>query len=113
MRRPQPAALPTRSLKLRQRSSPEGDSVTSSFRHGRDGSGRPALTTPHVSTRPRRAAMQNSSAFQYLAIDTIHESTTNPAALSMKANCRSWQRVLSITGSSSPSPCAQIPKASN
>ena len=22
--------------------------------------------------------MQNSSAFQYLAIDTIHESTTNP-----------------------------------
>src|ERR1700733_14055282 len=43
-----------------------------------DGSGRPALTTPHVSTRPRRAVMQNSSAFQYLAIDTIHESTTNP-----------------------------------
>jgi hypothetical protein len=28
--------------------------------------------------RSRRAAMQNSSAFQYLAIDTIHESNTNP-----------------------------------
>jgi hypothetical protein len=28
--------------------------------------------------RSRRAVMQNSSAFQYLATDTIHESTTNP-----------------------------------
>src|ERR1700744_5267107 len=28
--------------------------------------------------RSRRAIMQNSSAFQYLAIDQIHESTTNP-----------------------------------
>src|ERR1700733_3391254 len=43
-----------------------------------DGSGRPVPTTPRVPTRPRRALMQNSSAFQYLAIDTIHESTTNP-----------------------------------
>src|SRR6202051_4536140 len=36
---------------------------------------------PHpqnLSTRPRRAIMQNSSAFQFLALDTIHESTTNP-----------------------------------
>src|SRR5580698_10032045 len=45
---------------------------------GAGGSGRPAPTTPHVPTRPRRAVMQNSSALQYLAIDTIHESTTNP-----------------------------------
>jgi ParB family chromosome partitioning protein len=28
--------------------------------------------------RSRRAAMQDSSAFQFLAIDQIHESTTNP-----------------------------------
>jgi hypothetical protein len=28
--------------------------------------------------RSRRTAMQDSSAFQFLAIDTIHESTTNP-----------------------------------
>src|SRR5271168_3094451 len=33
---------------------------------------------PHDPTRPRRAIMQDSSAFQFLAIDTIHESTTNP-----------------------------------
>jgi single stranded DNA-binding protein len=31
-----------------------------------------------LSTRPRRAIMQNSSAFQFLALDTIHESATNP-----------------------------------
>src|ERR1700730_13807539 len=43
-----------------------------------DGSGRPPPTTPHVPTRPRRAIMQNSSAFPYLTLDTIHESTTHP-----------------------------------
>ncbi len=35
-------------------------------------------TTPTQCNRSRRAIMQNSSAFQYLAVDTIHESTTNP-----------------------------------
>jgi hypothetical protein len=33
---------------------------------------------PARSNPPKEAIMQNSSAFQYLAIDTIHESTTNP-----------------------------------
>jgi hypothetical protein len=41
--------------------------------------------------------MQNSSAFQYLAIDTIHESTTNPAARLMKASCRNSQKASGIT----------------
>src|SRR3984893_18012022 len=39
------------------------------------------VCAPHpqnLSTRPRRAIMQNSSAFQFLALDTIHESTANP-----------------------------------
>ena len=31
-----------------------------------------------LSTRPRRAIMQNSSAFQFLALDTIRESAANP-----------------------------------
>jgi hypothetical protein len=44
-----------------------GHSASCSLHHPQD-----------LSTRPRRAIMQNSSAFQYLAIDTIHESTTNP-----------------------------------
>ena len=35
-------------------------------------------TTSVQCNRSRRAAMQDSSAFQFLAIDTIHESTTNP-----------------------------------
>src|ERR1700730_17698015 len=35
-------------------------------------------TPPDLSTRPRRAIMQNSSAFQFLALDTIHESAANP-----------------------------------
>src|ERR1700761_6286552 len=35
-------------------------------------------TTLVQCNRSRRAAMQDSSAFQFLGIDTIHESTTNP-----------------------------------
>ena len=50
--------------------------------------GAPELRNSHRAPRPlhtlspnpssRRAIMQNSSEFQYVAIDTIHESTTNP-----------------------------------
>ncbi len=36
------------------------------------------LHNPMQCNRSKRAAMQDSSALQYLAIDTIHESTTNP-----------------------------------
>jgi len=57
--------------------------------------------------------MQNSSAFQYLAIDTIHESTTNPAALLTKASCRSSPRASSTTASFSPSLYALTRKASS
>jgi hypothetical protein len=66
--------------------------------------------------------MQNSSAFQYLAIDTIHESATNPRRTFEEVKLQEFAdyvpgnktpRALSITGSSSPSLCAQIPKASN
>src|SRR5258708_735790 len=48
------------------------------FRSGADIGHRVRSTPPDLSTRPRRAIMQNSSAFQFLALDTIHESTANP-----------------------------------
>jgi ParB family chromosome partitioning protein len=42
-----------------------------------DGLGRP-LQPPARPNPPKEPVIQNSSAFQYLAIDTIHESATNP-----------------------------------
>src|SRR5258708_5930975 len=48
------------------------------FRSGADIGHRVRSTPPDLSTRPRRAIMQNSSAFQFLALDTIHESPANP-----------------------------------
>ena len=37
--------------------------------------------------------MQNSSAFQYLAIDIIHESTTNPRHLFEEAKMNQGRRI--------------------
>jgi hypothetical protein len=57
--------------------------------------------------------MQNSSAFQYLAIDTIHESTTNPRRTFDEAKLRNWPRASGITASSSPSQYVPTLKASS
>ena len=57
--------------------------------------------------------MQNSSEFQYIAIDTIHESATNPRRTFDEArNCRSLPSLSAPTDSSSPSPFVPTPKAS-
>ncbi len=56
--------------------------------------------------------MQNSSEFQYIAIDTIHESATNPAAPSMRPSCTNLAKASAAMASFSPSPCGPTRKAS-
>ena len=82
------------------------------FPHEADGSGRP-LQPPARSNRSRRAVMQNSSAFQYLAIDTIHESTTNPRRTFDEIKLQELAESISITASFSPSLFALTRKASS
>jgi hypothetical protein len=48
--------------------------------------------------------MQNSSAFQYLAIDTIHESTTNPRRTFDEAKLQELADSIDSMASFSPSP---------
>ena len=49
--------------------------------------------------------MQNSSEFQYIAIDTIHESATNPRRTFDESQAsRAWREPSAPTASSSPSP---------
>jgi hypothetical protein len=57
--------------------------------------------------------MQNSSAFQYLALDTIHESTTNPRRTFDEGKLLELPRASSITASFSPSLYALTRKASS
>jgi hypothetical protein len=57
--------------------------------------------------------MQNSSAFQYLAIDTIHESTTKPRRSFDESKLQELQRASSIMASSSPLPCVPTRMASS
>ncbi len=50
--------------------------------------------------------MQNSSAFQYLAIDTIHESTTNPRRTFEESKLQELAESIRHHGLSSLSPSA-------
>ena len=52
--------------------------------------------------------MQDSSAFQYLAIDTIHESTTNPRRTFDDAMLYELAESIRSTALSSPSPSGPI-----
>jgi hypothetical protein len=56
--------------------------------------------------------MQNSSAFQFLALDTIHESTANPAGRLKNPSFMSSPKASSSMASFSPSPSVRTRKAS-
>ena len=49
----------------------------------------------------RRITVQNSSEFQYIAIDTIHESATNPRRTFDEAKLQELPRASGPTASSS------------
>ena len=55
--------------------------------------------------------MQNSSAFQFLALDTIHESAANPRRTFEESKLHELAESSGSTASSSPSPSARTRKA--
>ncbi len=71
---PQPASQGFAEAFERCRSKPRRPS----FAMERSKAGRSLHTLSNLRTRFRRSTVQNSSEFQYIAIDTIHESATNP-----------------------------------
>ena len=56
--------------------------------------------------------MQNSSEFQYIAIDQIHESTSNPRRTFDQTKLQELAESIRTNGLIQPITCAPTPKAS-